>query len=115
VGRLTIGPGAIVTFRDDFDNDGSGQGVRESLTVFDLTLESGANVTIEDCNVFFAALADNGATVTLVGLAAFLSTCDIPTMSQWGLIVLALLVTIAGTLVFNRPKTKSVALWRRKK
>lgn len=44
-----------------------------------------------------------GAAVTIIG--------SIPTVSEWGLVVLGLLVLVAGTIVLDRPRASCIGAW----
>jgi hypothetical protein len=68
MGMLTVGGAASVTFADEFDNDGLGQGsCTEALYVNHLVLEAGAAITLADVNIYYLTLDDQGAVIHTPG------------------------------------------------
>jgi hypothetical protein len=63
MGGLEILSGSSVTFVDNSDNDGLGQGPCEALYVGSLTLGAGATVTLTDARIYYHDLNDFGATI----------------------------------------------------
>jgi hypothetical protein len=72
MGSLEVASTANVTFVNQFANTAS-TGCGEALYVHDLTLQSGAAITLDNCKVYYETLTDNGATVNLVGCGELLS------------------------------------------
>ncbi len=68
IGTVEVQAGREVTFVDDFDNDSGGQGgCTEALYVHELVLRSGVSVTLDNCNVYYDSLIDEGAAVAVIG------------------------------------------------
>ncbi len=89
IGVLEVAASTSVTFVNEKVNTAGAGACLEALYVDTLVLEAGATVTMDDVNVFYNTLVDNGATINLSGCATLRAACSAPT-------------PVAGTLTKNR-------------
>jgi hypothetical protein len=66
MGSVEVVSGADVTFQNASNNTESPDDC-EALYVRDLVLRAGANVTVNNCKVYYQSLTDEGASITLTG------------------------------------------------
>ena len=75
-----------------------------------LMVRPGSVVQLGDSNVYYCTQLDEGVNVSLGGSGRLIQAqCDpsIPTVSQWGVMVMALLILSCGTLVCRRRMIRS--------
>ncbi|MCK4340657.1 MAG: hypothetical protein KAY37_02895 [Phycisphaerae bacterium] len=73
LGELELASGADVQFVDTFDNDLIPQSpCGEALYVDTLVLRNGSSITLNDCNIYYIQLSDEGASITLNGCGELL-------------------------------------------
>ncbi len=104
------------TFINDVANtSGSGPG-NEALYVRKLTFGTGSMATTDGSKVYYCELENNGTTGTLdvenfVPIVDCLPTPsdNIPTVSAWGVVILAALLLCVGTLIAKRRSDRIVA------
>lgn len=66
MGNLEVASGSQVTFEDAVDNDEAGQGVcTEALYVHCLILRAGSTITLQDVNIYYGTLIDEGAAINI--------------------------------------------------
>ena len=100
VNAVTIGADSCVVFRDVFDNNWD-PADEEVVYVGTLTVGAGAHVTVDSGRVYYRELlVDETATVDGSGL--LVAWTDIPAENPWGIIVLALLILGAGSIITRR-------------
>jgi hypothetical protein len=68
--NLEVLAGATVTFVNDFANIVGTGACQEALYVRRLILRPGANVTLNNCKVYYEQLIDEGAAITTIGCGA---------------------------------------------
>ena len=81
----------------------------EALYVENLILQAGSTVLLGDSNIYYCTLIDNGALILPSGAGQLIQAqCDpnIPTVSQWGVLAMALLLLASGSIVTQR-RTRS--------
>ncbi len=102
IGRIEVTTGATVTFNDTLSNvTGAAGDTGEVLYVCELVLEAGSTINVVDTIIYYKSLQDNGATIDVPGNLILVDP-SIPTVSQWGVVVMVLLIVTAGTIVFRR-------------
>ncbi len=78
---------AEVVLTASFDADG------------DFTIQMGAASALSDANAFSVPFGAFAGTITVAGT-------PIPTVSQWGLVVMTILILTAGTIVYHRARER---------
>lgn len=64
LGIVEVAAGRDVTFADDFNNNGV-TGDEEAAYIHTLVLRAGSQITVDGCKVFYGALVNEGAAITL--------------------------------------------------
>ncbi|MHC5108921.1 MAG: hypothetical protein ACYTHJ_03470 [Planctomycetota bacterium] len=103
LGSLEVDENSEVRLVNEFANTAGNKPCTEALYVDHLILRPGAMLILEDCNVYYNYLVDEGGTIVTSGCGELLSTgiAPIPAVSEWGLVVFALLIVTGGTVVFR--------------
>ncbi len=110
-GDLNIGPAATVTFTDRVrnatPNDGTwaANSCSEAVYVETLRIDPTANLAFDNCRVYYITLDDPNQRLNVaqrIGCGDAIQLLPVPAVSQWGLIILALLIVIAATVVTRR-------------
>ncbi len=98
---LEIARGANVDIVDEFPNHG---GVDpDAIYVDRLILREGVTINLQNSNFYYNTLINEGANIQLLGSGELIETglTNIPTVSEWGIITLIILLLIAGTLTIR--------------
>lgn len=121
MGRITVAPNSTVTFQNEHTNTVGTGPCQEALYVDQLFLGNNSTITLNDVRIYSPlVVGEKKATVILAGTSGCAGIVPvpvhnlpgrcpmIPTVSQWGLIVMALLVMTAGSVVVARRRTALV-------
>ena len=104
VETIVVPTGSHVKFQNTFENTVGAGDFEETLYVRNLHLAAGSTVTLDGCNVYYCHLEAEGATIdpSSDGALIPLEDCVIPTVSSWGLLAMAGLTLVAGTIMCRR-------------
>ena len=103
-GDCFSGGGSEVIFVNQHANTAGAGAFQEALYVDTLVLNAGSSITLDNCRVYCNHLIDHGAQIDTVGFGTLLFDLSkpVPTVAEWGVVTMTLLVLTAGTLAIAR-------------
>lgn len=98
---LEIALGVNVDIVDEFPNHG-GIG-SDAIYVDRLILRDGVTINLQNSNIYYNTFINEGANIQLLGTGELIETgfANVPTVSEWGITVMILLLLISGTLTIR--------------
>jgi len=118
MGTVWVDGDSHVTFVNDVENTVGTGACQEALYVDQLYLAEGATIVLDDVRIYYAFQAGHKANIITLGCGEMVRVprpflpgrCPtIPTVSQWGLVVMTLLLVTAGSIVVLRRRAAATA------
>lgn len=88
-----------VRFVNNAPNTSGSGACSEALYVDRLELPAGASILLDNCRIYYNTLANGGADVQALGCGELVAISQVPTVTGWGLIAMALLLGAAAAVV----------------